>query len=142
MCIRDSLGAAVFVAVMLAPTLVYAVSAALSGSLDPGPVAGGYIGALLLGCAFSGIGVLASSITKNQIIAFMAAMTVCLALSLVDKFLFFLPSPVLNVVEYLGADYHFRNISRGIIDSRDILYFLSLIAVSVIAATKVLEERR
>ncbi len=136
------LGGTAFVALMLAPTLVYAVSVALSGSLDPGPVIGGYLGALLLGCAFSAIGVFSSSLTRNQIIAFIIGMSICLVLSLIDKFLFFLPSPLLNVLEYLGADYHFRNISRGIIDSRDILYFLSLIAVAVIGTTKILEERR
>jgi ABC-2 type transport system permease protein len=46
------------------------------------------------------------------------------------------------VLEYLGADYHFRNISRGIIDTRDLLYFLSLIAIALIGTTKLIEERR
>ncbi len=131
-----------FVAIMLLPTLSYAVSAALVGSLDPGPVVGGYLGALFLGLAFSAVGVFASSLSKNQIVAFIVGLIICLALTLVDKFLFFLPSPFLNAVEYAGADFHFRNISRGIIDSRDILYFLSVAAIAFIGTVRLLEERR
>jgi len=135
------LAGTVFVAIMLAPTLFYAVSIMFVGSLDFGPVIGGYIGAILLGGAFSGIGVFASALTKNQIVAFIIGVAVCLTLSLIDKFLFFLPSPILNFLEFLGSDYHFRNISRGILDSRDIIYFLSIMAISLIASSKLLEER-
>lgn len=136
------LAGSIFVMIMLSPTILYAVSVALVGSLDPGPVIGGYIGAALLGGAYSAIGVFASSLTKNQIVAFIIGLAICLTLTLVDKFLFFLPSGLLNVLEYLGADYHFRNISRGIIDTRDLLYFLSLIAIALIGTTKLIEERR
>ncbi|HSV97670.1 MAG TPA: ABC transporter permease [Spirochaetota bacterium] len=136
------LAGAAFVAIMLAPTLFYAFSAALVGSLDPGPVIGGYLGALLLGLAFSAIGVFASSLTKNQIVAFIIGLIICLVMTLADKFLFFLPSPLLNAVEYIGADFHFRNFSRGIIDSRDILYFLSVAAIAFIGTVRLLEERR
>ncbi len=136
------LAGAAFVAIMLAPTLSYAVSAALAGSLDPGPVVGGYLGALLLGLAFSAIGVFASSLSKNQIVAFIIALIICLVMTLADKFLFFLPSPFLNAVEYIGADFHFRNISRGIIDSRDILYFLSVAAIAFIGTVRLLGDRR
>ena len=136
------LAGTVFVSVMLAPTLFYAISVALVGSLDWGPVLGGYLGAVLLGGAFSAIGVFSSSLSKNQIIAFIIGLAICLVLVLIDKFLFFLPAPLLNIFEYLGADYHFRNISKGIIDSRDILYFLSVIAIALIGTTKILEERR
>jgi ABC-2 type transport system permease protein len=136
------LAGAAFVAIMLAPTLSYAVSAALAGSLDPGPVVGGYLGALLLGLAFSAIGVFASSLSKNQIVAFIIGLSICLVMTLADKFLFFLPSPFLNAVEYIGADFHFRNISRGIIDSRDILYFLSVAAIAFIGTVRLLGDRR
>jgi ABC-2 type transport system permease protein len=135
------LAGTVFVMIMLAPTLFYAISVALVGSLDPGPVIGGYLGAVLLGAAFSGVGVFASSLTRNQIVAFITGMSVCLLLTLIDKFLFFLPAGLLGVFEYMGADYHFRNISRGIIDSRDVLYFLSVAALAFIGTRKLLEER-
>jgi gliding motility-associated transport system permease protein len=135
------LAAVAFVAAMLMPTLAYPVIVAFLGDLDWGPVVGGYLGALLLGASFSAVGLFASSLTRNQIVAFIIGVAICFALVLIDKILFFLPSVLLNVFEYLGADYHFENISKGILDSRDILYFLSLTFVSLYATHLVLEER-
>ena len=82
-----------FVAVMLIPTLAYAVTVSFLGQLDWGPVIGGYLGAILLGGAFSAIGLFASSLTRNQIIAFIIALAICFSLTLVDKMLFFFPTP-------------------------------------------------
>jgi len=135
------LAALAFVAAMLIPTLAYPVIVSFLGDLDWGPVVGGYLGALLLGASFSAIGLFASSLTRNQIVAFIIGVAICFALVLIDKILFFLPSVLLNVFEYLGADYHFENISKGILDSRDILYFLSLTFVSLYATHLVLEEK-
>ncbi|MDY6933616.1 MAG: ABC transporter permease subunit [Spirochaetota bacterium] len=136
------LASSLFVTVMLLPTIAYVITISFAGSLDYGPVVGGYVGAVLLGAAFSSIGVLASSLTRNQIVAFMICLSICLTLTLIDKFLFFLPPTILNFVEYLGADYHFRNISRGIIDFRDIIYFLSVTVIGIIGTIQILEERR
>lgn len=130
-----------FVAAMLLPTLAYPVTVAFLGDLDWGPVLGGYVGAVLLGASFSAIGLFASSLTRNQIVAFIIGMAICFALVLVDKILFFLPAPLVGVLEYLGADHHFENISKGILDSRDILYFLSVIFVSLYATHLVMEEK-
>ena len=116
---------------MLLPTLSYPICISFIGDLDWGPVIGGYIGALLLGGTFSAIGVLASSLTHNQIIAFIIGAAICFALTLIDKMLFFFPENILNIIEYLGADFHFRNIAKGIIDSRDLLYFISVIFISL-----------
>jgi ABC-2 type transport system permease protein len=134
--------ASAFVAVMTAPTLVYGIFISFLGDMDWGPVIGGYTGAILLGASFSSIGLFASSLTRNQIIAFITGMTFCFALTLIDKMLFFFPEAVLNVFQYLGADYHFRNISRGIIDSRDILYFLSICFVMIYGTNLVIQEKR
>jgi len=135
------LAAVVFIATMLIPTLAYAISVAFLGQLDWGPVVGGYIGAVLLGAAFSAIGLFASSLTRNQIIAFIIAVAVCFALTLIDKVLFFLPQSLIGVLEYLGADFHFDNISKGIIDSRDVVYFLSLSFVGLYGTYMVLQEK-
>jgi ABC-2 type transport system permease protein len=116
---------------MLLPTLAYPVSIAFIGDLDWGPVIGGYIGALLLGGAFSAVGLFSSAVTHNQIVAFIIGAAICFTLTLLDKLLFFFPETVINVIEYLGADFHFRNISKGIIDSRDILYFVSLMFIAL-----------
>ena len=62
-------------------------------------------------------------------------------LTLLDKMLFFLPRSLLGFFEYLGADFHFENIARGILDSRDILYFLSVSFVGLYGTQRVLEEK-
>jgi len=130
-----------FVTAMLLPTLAYPVTITFLGDLDWGPVVGGYVGAVLLGASFSAVGLFASSLTRNQIVAFIVGVAICFALVLIDKILFFLPSPLVGVLEYLGADYHFENISKGILDSRDIIYFLSLVFISLYATHLAMEEK-
>lgn len=130
-----------FSAVMLSPTLIYLVTVFLVGSPDPGPVIGGYIGALLLAAAYTSIGLLASSFTRNQIISFITAWAVCFLLWILDKVIIFLPAP-LGFLSYFGTDYHFQNIARGIIDSRDVIYFVSVCALSLMFTVKTVEERR
>jgi ABC-2 type transport system permease protein len=136
------LAAVVFIAIMLAPTLSYAISVAFMGELDWGPVIGGYVGAILLGAGFSAVGLFASSLTRNQIIAFVIGMIICFALTVIDKLLFFMPKALLGFFQFIGADYHFQNVSKGIIDSRDILYFLSLIFVALYAAHLSVQEKK
>ena len=136
------LAALVFIALMLLPTLAYAFSVAALGDLDWGPVFGGYCGALLLAGAYAGIGIFASSLTKNQIIAFIIGMAICFILTIFDRMLFFVPESVLAVFAYLGSTTHFQNISRGIIDTRDLLYFLSIMFLALYATTFVLKEKR
>lgn len=129
------------VASMLLPTLAYPLTVSLLGELDWGPVLGGYIGALLLGAAFTAVGLFASALTRNQIIAFIIGMLICFSLALVDKMLMILPKDLLGFIAYLGADFHFRNISKGILDSRDILYFLSVIFVGLYGAHLAMQEK-
>ncbi len=136
------MAALVFIALMLLPTLAYAVSVAALGDLDWGPVFGGYCGALLLAGAYAGIGLFASSLTKNQIVAFIIGMAICFMLTIFDRMLFFVPESVLAVFAYLGSTTHFQNISRGIIDTRDLLYFLSIMFLALYATTFVLKEKR
>lgn len=131
-----------FIGAMLIPTIAYPITVSFLGQLDWGPVAGGYIGALLLGAAFSSIGLFVSSLTRNQIIAFITGMAICFSLTLIDKMLFFLPQSLLGFLQYLGADFHFQNISKGILDSRDILYFLSVSFIALYGTYIGMQEKR
>lgn len=135
------LAAVVFLMAMLIPTLAYPITVASLGQLDWGPVFGGYMGAVLLGAAFAAVGLFASSLTRNQIIAFIIGMAICFSLTLIDKMLFFFPQSLLGLLQYIGADYHFQNISKGIIDSRDILYFLSVSFVALYGANLAIQGR-
>lgn len=132
----------VFVALMLTPTLSYAVWGSFMGEIDWGPVLGGFLGAVLLGSTYSAIGLFASATSRNQIIAFIVGMVICFALSLVDKMLFFFPAPLLPFIHYLGASFHFENIAKGIIDSRDIIYFLSVIFIALYGTDLVMQGKR
>lgn len=130
-----------FIVSMLVPTIAYPVFVAAMGQLDWGPVIGGYTGAILMGGAFAAIGLFASSLTRNQIIAFIVATAICFSLTVIDKMLFFLPKTLLGFMTYLGAGYHFQNISKGIIDSRDIIYFLSVVFLGLYGAYLSMQEK-
>ncbi len=120
-----------FVIIMLIPTLTYPIFINILGELDTGPVIGGYAGTVLLAGAFSAIGILASSLTRNQIVAFLISSASCFFLTILSSILIFLPDFFTGFFQYLGSVYHFNNIAKGLIDSRDIIYFLSLIVVSL-----------
>jgi ABC-2 type transport system permease protein len=135
------LAALAFVAGLLLPTLAYPITVSALGQLDWGPVIGGYIGAVLLAAAFCAIGLFSSGLTRNQIIAFIIGMAICFSLTLIDKMLFFLPRSLLGVLAYLGADFHFQNISKGIIDTRDVIYFLSLTFIGLYGTYLALREK-
>ena len=135
------MAAVAFIGAMLIPTLSYPIFISFIGRLDWGPVIGGYVGALLLGATFSAVGLFASSLTKNQIISFIIATAICFALTLVERMLFFVPADVVQYVEYLGANYHFQNIAKGIIDSRDILYFISMSFIGLYGTNLVIQRK-
>jgi ABC-2 type transport system permease protein len=127
---------------MMIPTLAYPLTVSFIGQLDWGPVVGGYLGAVFLGAAFCAVGLFASALTRNQIIAFIIGLAICFTLTLIDKMLYFLPRSLLGIFAYLGADFHFQNIAKGIIDTRDILYFVSVCFVGLYGAYLALQQKR
>ena len=129
-------------AAALAPTLLYAISIGLLGPLDLGPVFTGYLGLLLMGGVYIAIGLFASSLTENQIVAFIISFLIVLTLFLMDKVLMYVPEAFASTLEFLAIDYHFSNIARGVIDSRNIIYFGSLLGLSLYLATVSLERRK
>jgi ABC-2 type transport system permease protein len=135
------LASVALVGAMMIPTIAYPLTVSFMGQLDWGPVVGGYMGAVFLGAAFSAVGLFASALTRNQIIAFIIGLATCFTLTLIDKMLYFLPQSLLGIFAYLGADFHFQNIAKGIIDSRDILYFVSICFVGLYGAYLALLHR-
>ena len=134
--------------ISLLPTLVcYFSVVALGdpvGNIDTGSVVGSYIGMLLLGAAFVAIGLFASSITNNQIVAFILAALMSAFMHLGFESIYrmgFLGDADL-FVRSLGMSYHYESISRGVIDSRDVIYFASVIAVFMMATRIVLQSRK
>jgi ABC-2 type transport system permease protein len=136
------LAAVAFVVAILIPTFSYPIFISFLGDLDWGVVIGSYIGAVLLGAAYAAIGLFTSSLTRNQIIACITAMVICAVLAIIDKMLFFLPPTLLSVASYLGAGFHFENIAKGIVDTRDLVYFFSVMFLGLYATHLVMQEKK
>ncbi len=98
------------------------------GDVDMGPVIGGFLGSLFLGGAYLAIGLFLSSLTENQIVAFIMGVVVCFALFIVGENLVLLTAPagIAPLLRSLGLGAHFESIGRGVIDSRDVIYYLSV----------------
>ena len=129
-------------AAMVGLTLFYAVTVMLVGPLDRGPAIGGYVGILLVGGAYMAIGVMASTLTRNQIVAFIIGFAISFSLFLFYRLVPFMPESLRPLLAYLSVESHFDGMSRGIIDSRDVVYYLSVMVVSLVIATVSLESRK
>lgn len=128
--------------VLLVMTLPYAFTVSWTGELDWGPVVGGYVGLFLQGGAYLALGMLASSRTEHQIVSFFVGLFLALFFYLLDWALPFVPSALASSVEYLSFEYHFDGIRRGVLDSRNIVYFLSVTAMALFLSFRSLESRK
>lgn len=118
-------------AVALCLTLPLPFTVAVLGDLDWGPVIGGYLGLLFMGGAYLSIGLLVSSGTENQIIAFIVGV-VCSFFFLIlgePMVTASLPQAIASLFQYLGLGTHFASVSRGVIDTRDLVYYCSVIGL-------------
>ena len=128
--------------VSLVCTFIYAISVSTLGDMDGGQVIAGYIGLLLIGASYLAIGMFASSITENQIIAFIVALAISFFFFILDKILFFVPASIASILEYLAIEYHFQNIARGVLDSRNLIYYFSMIFIGLMLASHALSRRK
>jgi len=126
----------------LLPTLIFYGTIAVLGDVDHGPIIGGYLGLFLMGGVYVAIGLFASSLTENQVVAFIIGFVFVFALFMLDKVLFYMPVWLMGVLEYISIDYHFSNITRGVIDTRDIVYFLSVLGLSLYLTVVSLARRK
>ncbi len=135
------IGAFFFSIVMVLPTLSYVVFISTIGDLDGGAVFGGYIGTFFLLASFVAIGIFSSSLTKNQVVSFIIAALFSNFLVLLKTFLVVFPESIVGFFRVLSVGYHFENFAKGIVDSRDIVYFLSLVVIFLIATLEVIREK-
>jgi len=130
------------------PTLIYVLSVYFlgypKGNLDMGGTWGSYIGLLFLASAFVAIGLFVSSITDNQIVAFIVSIFLCGFIYLGFEFIYTLDllGKVDLFIQSLGVQAHYLSMSRGVIDSRDLVYFFSLISVFILLTKLSLESRK
>ncbi len=133
-----------FLAFSLAMTFPIPLTVALLGRPDAGAILGGYLGALLMGGAYLAIGLCCSGLTENQIVAFITGVVACFALFIVgeDFIIMSAPSALAPVLSYVGLGSHYRSILRGVIDSRDVVYYVSVMAFFLYANVRTLAERK
>ncbi|HEY3324321.1 MAG TPA: ABC transporter permease subunit [Planctomycetota bacterium] len=136
-----------FIIFTLAATAILPITLRILGKPDMGPIIGGYLGATMLGMIYLSIGAFASSLTSDQIVAFVIGISI--------NFIFFLmghqpvldwikeTSPALaSTVQRFGVDYHFESICRGVVDSRDVIYALTITGFFLFLNVLVIERRR
>lgn len=134
--------------ISLLPTLVCYFSVYFMGdpvgNIDSGSVFGSYVGLLLLGCAFVAIGIFASAFTSNQIVSFITAAALCAFAYLGFESLYYMDflGDAGLFVKSLGIRHHYESISRGVIDTRDVLYFISVVVLFLMATRLVLQSRK
>jgi ABC-2 type transport system permease protein len=136
------LGALGLLATAIALTLVYPLTLSWLGDLDRGAVIGGYLGLLLMGGGYLAIGLMASAWTRNQIVAFIVAFAICFALFLMGHMSQLVPPALAPLLEYLSLTSHFENIARGVVDTRDLLYYASLIGGCLLVTAQSLASRQ
>ncbi len=132
---------------VIIPTVIYIITIkALSaqGGIDSGGILGSYIGLFLLAAVFAAIGLCCSGFTNNAVVAFLISAFACLVLyfgfNALSKLSFFV-NGFDYYIEMLGIDFHYRSISRGVMDSRDIIYFISVIFLFLLITVKNLHKK-
>ena len=137
------LSAVSLIAVGLIFTLFHFITLIFVGTnIDYGVVFTGYLGILFVGSFYASIGTFASTLTDNQVIAFIIGVFFILIFFLMDKMLMFVPISLTGLIQFISVDYHLSNISRGVIDSRNIIYFSSVIGFFLFLTIRILEIRK
>ena len=141
--------ALLLVAFAILPTFLYYLTVYMlgqpPGNVDSGAIWGSYIGLLLLGGSFVAIGIFASSLTDNPIVAFLLAVFLCffffVAFDYLSKLNVFY-AKIDDIIEQIGINAHYLSISRGVVDTRDVVYFGSFIAIFILMTKTSLESRK
>jgi ABC-2 type transport system permease protein len=135
------LGALGFLTLMLLSTLLFPLLVSGLGDLDGGLVLAGYVGLFLVGAAYIAIGLMTSTWTQNQILAFVAAVALSLLFWGANSILELVWEGARDAFAFMSVSSHFDNIARGVIDTRDVVFYLSFCAVPLVLAVQSLQAR-
>lgn len=116
----------IIVVASLVPTIFYFIVVASLGNIDPGAAFAGYLGLLFLAAGYVAAGVFASSLTQNQVVAFIIALFVLFIFFILDKVTALTTGSVAYILQYASSDFHLANFYKGAIDLRDVIYFLGV----------------
>lgn len=134
--------AVVFVMTLPYPITLSVLAGQFDTSLDWGATAAGYLGLLLLGSTYAAIGIMASSWTRDQVVAILTAFSISFFLYLINQLVGQPTGATAHFFEYLSTAHHFENFARGVLDLRDITYYVCVIGVCLSAAQASISARR
>ncbi len=124
-------------------TFVHLITIVVLGrNIDFGPIICGYVGLFLLGAVYCAIGIFSSSLTDNQIIAFIISFAIAFFFFLLQYMLSFMPSYLTGFFQYISVLYHYNKMARGVLDTRDLIYFITLTVLFLRLAVVVMETRK
>lgn len=136
------LACVLLLAIALACTIPYYITVARLGDVDHGAIIGGYLGLFLLSGMYISIGIFASSLTNNQIVAFLIALSIGIFFHILFQLMASGSTGMLGgILDYLSARSHFESLSRGVIDTRDLIYFGSFIIAGLVLSQTMLSKR-
>lgn len=137
------------VCIALIPTVLYFYSVyqlgSPKGNIDVGSVVGSYFGLFLLAASFTSIGVFCSTLFKNQIVAFLCSVSLCYVFYFAFQFISKLPvffGKTDDIVQRIGMDYHYNALSKGLIELKDVVYFISIITLFLFFTIESLKRRK
>ena len=133
------LGCVGFYAAMLATTFVYPVILKSVGKPEMGPIIAGYVGLFLFGASFVAIGLLASALSKSQVVGFVTAFVVLLFLFLIEWMAQSGADWLSALVRYVGIQQHLENFAKGIIDTKDVIYYFSVVALCLLLSVRAMQ---
>jgi len=137
------LGCWVFYLVMVAPTVIYVAVLRAFGNPDLGPILSGYVGLALLGALYVAVGLLASSLTSNQVIAAVTAFVILMLAALLASWVAaVVPSPWRGVIQQASVRSHYTDFTQGVVDLVHVIYFVVVTLLALFITVKVLESRR
>jgi ABC-2 type transport system permease protein len=128
--------------ILLSATIPFSIKVFAGGNLDLGVIVASYLGAILMGGAYLAIGLFISFLTENQIIAFILSVVSIFALWVVGEVIMILPVAAAPVAEFLGLGNHYESIGRGVLDSRDLIYYASVIGFFLYLNVQFIAARR
>ncbi|MEE2827700.1 MAG: Gldg family protein [Myxococcota bacterium] len=136
------LAAVTIISLGTALTFTYPLTLSFFGDLDSGPLIGGYLGLLLLVGAYVAVGLVCSALSSSQVIAALSALVACMFLWVIDKWAALIPDELGALLRWSGFEHHFLWFSRGVIDSRDLLFYGSAILLGIALATHLLQRQQ
>ena len=131
-----------FLVAILISSLVFPLTVAWLGNPDWGPIIGGYLALLFLGGTFLSIGLFASSLTRNQVVALVISFVISLILLVIAGSASYIPGFLGSFLEQLSLSTHFNNIARGVLDTRDVIYYLSMMVFFLALTAQSLAARK